>query len=163
MPKRRKRKTVRQQYLSAGPLPTRLAGQFDDHRLIFSDASQKRRGGLAAVLFADPDSLPVIATRSVPLVGSNELELQAVLFALEVARKHFPGEPTALFSDNRDAVDRLGRARENGLNADPELADMLLQLNMDALPATTHFFWIRSHATCLGNALADFHAGQAAG
>lgn len=163
MPKRRKKKAPHPQYLSAGPLPTRLAGQFVDHRLVFSDASQKRQGGLAAILFADPDSLPLIATRSVPLVGSNELELQAALFALKEAGKHFPGDLTALFSDNRDAVDRLGRARENGLDSDPELARMLFQLDMDALPATTRFFWIRSHATCQGNALADFHAGQAAG
>lgn len=162
MPKRRKKKAARPQYLSAGPLPARMADQFVSHRLVFSDASRKRQGGLAAVLFAPPDGLPVIATRSVPLVGSNELELQAVLFAMEEARKYFPGELTALFSDNRDAVDRLCRAKENGLNDDPELAHMLLQLDMDALPAATHFFWIRSHAICLGNVLADFHAGQAA-
>jgi len=162
MLKKRKKKALRPQYLSTGPLPTRLSGRFEGYRLAFSDASQKHRGGLAAILFADMESPPVIATCSVPRVGSNELELKAALFALGEARKHFPGERTALFSDNRDAVDRLDRARENGLGDDPELAGMLRQLNWDELPAATEFFWIRSHASCLGNALADLHAGQAA-
>ena len=56
MAKRRKKKAAPLIHLSAGPLPPRLAERHADRRLIFSDASQLRHGGLAAVLFADADS-----------------------------------------------------------------------------------------------------------
>lgn len=111
-------------------MPLRLAGRFVGCRLIFSDASQKRHGGLAVVMFDDPESAPLVATRRVALVGSNELELQAAIFGLEQAHRHFPGQPVALFSDNQDAIVRLGRARAQGLAQDPALAQMLSDLEI---------------------------------
>ena len=125
MPRRRKKKIVRVVYPSAEPLPLRLAPRYAGHLQVFSDASQKRHGGLAAVLFATPASEAVVKSRTVPIVGSNELELQAALFALEQARLLFPKLPLALFSDNQDAVIRLNRCKTEGLAQDPELQEML--------------------------------------
>ena len=158
MPKRRKKKFVRVIYQSIGPLPLRLAAQFADFLLVFSDASQKRQGGLAAVIFDDHDDEPLIRTRSVPVMGSNELELQAALFALNEARQHFPGRRLALFSDNHDAVTRLTRAVTLGLAQDAVLAAMCSSELLDL----ASFHWVRGHANCRGNTLADLHAAQAA-
>ena len=163
MPKRRKKKLVRVIHQSAGPLPLRLAGRFIGCRLIFSDASRKRHGGLAVVLFGDPVSPPLVATRSVALAGSNELELAAALFGLEEAQRQFPGEPAALFSDNQDAVTRLGRARAEGLAHDPALARMLAERGLAGVPDCVAVCWVQGHAACRGNALADQHARAAAG
>lgn len=162
MAKRRKKKPERVIHLSPGPLPRRLAERFPDLPLVFSDASQLRHGGLAAVLFRDHDSEPLIATRSVPAAGSNALELQAALFALGEAHRHFPGRPLALFSDNRDAVDRLNRAKTAGLAQDPALAAMPGATDLATMLAAASIHWIRSHATCRGNALADEQARVAA-
>jgi len=162
MPKRRKKKIVRIIHQSVGPLPLRLAAQYADHLLVFSDASQKRHGGLAAVLFATPDSEPLVSTRTVPIMGSNELELQAALFALGQAGQHFPGRRLALFSDNQDAVIRLLRTQEKGSAQDPELLQMLTEHGIaDTLDNAT-ICWIKGHSTCRGNTLADQHAAEAA-
>lgn len=162
MPRKRKKKTVRVIYQSAGPLPLRFASQFADRLLVFSDASIRRQGGLAAVLFGDADGTPLVATRSMPPAGSNELELQAALFALQQAHQHFPGRQLALFSDNRDAVSRLSRGRERGLLDDPGLVGMLGEHGIPDGLAQASIHWIKSHATCRGNTLADQHAGMAA-
>ena len=162
MAKRRKKKVERVVYLSAGPLPQRLAERFIDCRLIFSDASQLHHGGLAAILFEHPDCEPLIATRTVAAIGSNELELQAAVFALEQTSRHFPDQPAALFSDNQDAVNRLNQAKTLGLAQDPALTGMFAALDLDALLAKVSLCWIKGHAACRGNALADQHARIAA-
>lgn len=162
MAKRRKKKAARVIHLSAGPLPRRLAERFPAGPLVFSDASQLRQGGLAAVLFRDHDSEPLIATRSVPADGSNALELQAALFALGEAHRQFPGQPFTLFADNRDAVDRLNRAKTAGLAQDPALAAMPAAGNLETRLATASIHWVQGHATCRGNALADEQARVAA-
>ncbi|MBU1363394.1 MAG: hypothetical protein KKE51_06175 [Gammaproteobacteria bacterium] len=162
MPRRRKKKTVRVIHPSANPLPLRLAPLYAGHLQVFSDASQKRHGGLAAVLFATPDSDAVIRSRTVPVIGSNELELQATLFALEQARELFPSQPLALFSDNQDAVSRLNRGKIEGLNQDPELQQMLTQANLVQALANATVCWIKGHSSCRGNILADQHAAEAA-
>lgn len=162
MAKRRKKKAAPLIHLSAGPLPPRLAERHADRRLIFSDASQLRHGGLAAVLFADADSEAQVATRSVPVIGSNELELQAALFALEEVGRHFPGQPAALFSDNLDAVTRLGRAKAQGSAQDGALVERFPGLDIDALLLMVDVCWIPGHGRCRGNALADLHARSAA-
>lgn len=162
MPRRRKKKIVRIIHQSAGPLPLRLASQFDGCLLVFSDASQKRHGGLAAVLFDDPESTPLISTRTVPVIGSNELELQAALFGLEQAQQHFPDRQFALFSDNQDAVTRLNRARTLGTTQDPELVQLLAEHGITTALANATICWIKGHSTCRGNTLADLHAAEAA-
>lgn len=162
MPKRRKKKIERVIHLSVGPLPLRLAGRFAGRTLVFSDASCKRQGGLAAVIFADQDAQPQVATRSVPVVGSNALELQAALFALATARGQFSGQAMALFSDNQDAVIRLNRACREGLGEDGELAAMLDAGDPAAALAGVDFVWIKGHGSCRGNELADRHAAEAA-
>lgn len=162
MAKRRKKKLVRVVHLSAGPLPPRLAERFPDRPLVFSDASQLRHGGLAAVLFGDTESEPAIATRSVPAAGSNALELAAALFALAEARRCFPEQGFALFSDNRDAVDRLNRAKTAGLAQDPALAALPGSGELAATLAAAEICWVPGHASCRGNALADSHARLAA-
>lgn len=162
MAKRRKKKVERIIHLSPGPLPPRLAEHHTGCRLVFSDASQLRHGGLAAVLFADADAEALVATRSVPAIGSNELELQAALFALEQANRHFPGQPAALFSDNLDAVTRLGRAKALGSARDSTLAERFPGTDIDALLLMVDVCWIPGHGRCRGNALADLHARSAA-
>ena len=162
MPRRRKKKIARTLYPSPGPLPQRLAEPFAGGLLVFSDASQRRHGGLAAVLFADQAGEPLVSTRTVPLLGSNELELQAALFALAEAERHFSGRPLSLFSDNLDAVSRLNRAATLGLEQDPGLAALCAELGVAATLARAGFRWVRGHATCRGNLLADQHAAQAA-
>jgi ribonuclease HI len=162
MVKRRKKKAAPLIHLSVGPLPPRLAEHHAGCRLIFSDASQLRHGGLAAVLFADADSEAQVATRSVPVIGSNELELQAALFALEEVGRHFPGQPAALFSDNLDAVTRLGRAKAQGSAQDGALIERFPGLDIDALLLMVDVCWIPGHGRCRGNALADLHARSAA-
>jgi ribonuclease HI len=162
MPKRRKKKIVRIIHQSAGPLPLRLAAQYADHLLVFSDASQKRHGGLAAVLFDNPESEPLVSTRTVTIIGSNELELQAALFALAQAQQHFPGRQLALFSDNQDAVIRLARTQEKGSAQDPELLQMLAENGISSLLENATICWIKGHSTCRGNTLADIHAAEAA-
>jgi len=162
MARRRKKKAVPVIHQSIGPLPLRLAERFADQLLVFSDASQRRHGGLAAVLFADHEAEPLIATRTVAAMGSNELELQAALFAVEEAARHYPGRRIALFSDNRDAVDRLARAAAQGMAEDGELRGMLAGRGIaDALSGAS-VTWVRAHAGCRGNTLADRHAAEAA-
>lgn len=163
MSKRRKKKIVPVIHPSVSPLPLRLASLYAGHLQVFSDASQKRHGGLAAVLFATPDSDAVIRSRTVPIIGSNELELQATLFALEQARDLFPGRPVALFSDNQDAVVRLNRGKTRGLDQDPELREMLGQFDLGETLAIASVCWIKGHGSCRGNILADQHATEAAG
>ncbi len=162
MPRRRKKKTVRIIYPSAGPLPLRLAARYAGVLLVFSDASAKRHGGLAAVLFDTAESEAVISTQTVPIVGSNELELQAALFALTQAEQHFPGRPLALFSDNQDAVIRLTRTQEKGSTQDPELSQMLSERGIALLLDHATIYWIKGHSSCRGNMLADLHAAEAA-
>lgn len=162
MPRRKKKVAPRILYPSLGPLPVKLAGQFAGRLLVFSDASQRRHGGLAAVLFADQAGEPLVSTRTVPLSGSNELELQAALFALAEVERQFPGREASLFSDNQDTVTRLSRAAALGLAQDPVLAALCAELGVAATLARTGIHWIRSHATCRGNLLADQLAAQAA-
>lgn len=159
MAKRRKKKPQRLIYPSIGALPARFAADFVGRVLVFSDASLKRQGGLAAVIFEQSEADPLVLTRSVPSQGSNELELMAALFALEQAEAHFPGQALALFSDNHDAVCRLSRALELGMAQDAELGEML---NGKGLPKGMQVRWIKAHASCRGNLLADQHAAEAA-
>jgi ribonuclease HI len=159
---RRKKKLVRIVLPSAGPLPVKLSARFVGQLLVFSDASCKRHGGLAAVLFDDHAGEPVVATRTVAVDGSNELELKAAVFALEEAARRFPGRALALFSDNSDAIARLKRAGALGLTQDSTLSAMCSAPGvLDAL-ATASFCWIPGHGTCRGNVLADSHAAVAA-
>lgn len=162
MSRRRKKKIVRVIHPSVSPLPLRLAPLYAGHLQVFSDASQKRHGGLAAVLFEAPDCEAVVRTRTVAIIGSNELELQATLFALEQARDLFPGQPLALFSDNQDAVSRLNRGKTRGLDQDMELRHMLDQLDLVETLANASVCWIKGHSSCRGNILADLHAAEAA-
>lgn len=162
MPRKRPKKIIRHYTPSPAPLPARLAPDFAGLLQVFSDASQRRHGGLAAVLFADAGGEPLVATRTVAVQGSNELELQAALFALAQAREHFPGRPLALFSDNRDAIDRLDRARRQGVASDPELAALIAAGGLAEMLALASFRWVRAHASCRGNLLADRHAAAAA-
>jgi len=162
MPRKRKKKIVRIIHPSEGPLPLRLAPLYVGQLLVFSDASQKRHGGLAAVLFATPKSEAVVRTRTVDIIGSNELELQATLFALEQARDLFPNQALAVFSDNQDAVSRLNRGKTRGLDQDPELLHMLGQLDLVETLTNASVCWIKGHSSCRGNILADEHAAAAA-
>lgn len=162
MPRRRKKKIVRVIHPSVSPLPVRLAPLYAGDLQVFSDASQKRHGGLAAILFVTPDSEALVRTRTVAVIGSNELELQAALFALEQARDLFPGRPPALFSDNQDAVLRLNRAKNQGLEQDPALRDMLGALDLAETLDHASICWIKGHGSCRGNILADRHAAEAA-
>ena len=162
MPKARKRKPPGILHLSPGPLPARYGERFADQVLVFCDASRKRHGGLAAVLFPDPGAPPVSFSCTVTASGSNELELQAALFALEQAGLHFPGRRLALFTDNSDAALRLAAACQPGAEVDPALATMAPELDLAALLALASVHWLKGHGTCRGNALADELAGTAA-
>lgn len=162
MPKRRKKKIVRTIHPSVDPLPQRLAAQFADRLQVFSDASQKRHGGLAAVMFTKPESEALVFTKTVPLMGSNELELQAALFALAQANEQFPGQVLALFSDNLDAVTRLNRYKSEGSDQDKELVQMLIANELPSCLDHATICWIKGHASCRGNLLADQHAVLAA-
>ncbi|MBP5987628.1 MAG: hypothetical protein KA538_10660 [Azonexus sp.] len=162
MARRRKKKLERIMHLSAGPLPPKLAERHPSGPLVFSDASQLRHGGLAAVLFADASSEAQVATRTVPAIGSNELELQAAVFGLEQANRHFPGQPATLFSDNLDAVTRLDRAKALGSVQDAALLAMFAGLDIDTLLRHVSLCWVQGHGRCRGNALADLHARSAA-
>lgn len=162
MPKRRPKKKPRPLYQSLGPLPDKFAGRFAGHVLVFSDASEKRHGGQAAVIFADPAAEPEVSRRTTALIGSNEQELQAALFALHQAAERFPEARLALFSDNLDTVNRLYRAKMQGLFQDAELARMLAEQGITQLLERAEITWIKAHATCRGNSLADHHAALAA-
>lgn len=162
MAKRRKKKVVRIIYQSPGPLPARIAEQYAGLALVFSDASASRNGGLAAALFSSPDAEAIITTQTVPLDASNALEFQAALFALAQAWINFPGRPFALFTDNRDAADRLQRAKVQGVAQDAELAHRLTQLGIADAFAHASISWVKGHASCRGNTLADQHAAEAA-
>lgn len=153
MARRRKKKIIRPLHLSAGPLPLKLAAQFDGLLLVFCDASLRRHGGLAAVLFDGDGQAPLVSQRTVALAGSNELEFAAALFALDEAEKHFPGRPFALFSDNSDAIERLKRAQAGCAEAD---------IAWRPVPDAVTLCWIKGHASCRGNALADRYAAEAA-
>lgn len=162
MPKRRKKKTVRIIYQSEGPLPAKFGDQYAGKLLVFSDASRKAQGGLAAILFDNTEAIPMVSSHSVPLAGSNTLELQAAVFALSQAAMNFPGRDLALFSDNQDAVTRLNQAKALGLEQDSLLSGMLLALNIPLNLDHASIHWIKGHASCRGNTLADHHAAEAA-
>ena len=162
MAKKRKKKTLRVIYQSLGPLPLRLAEKYAGQALVFSDASAKRQGGLAAVLFSDPLAEAVVATQTVPLDASNALEFQAVLFALAQAAIHFSGRPFALLTDNQDAAERLKRAQLLGLGQDAELAENVTRLGIAEAFTQASIGWVKGHSNCRGNTLADQYAGEAA-
>lgn len=159
---RRKPKRPDQLPLSIGPLPARISPNFAGQRLVFCDASRLLHGGLAAVLFEECDQAPHIATRSIPAHPSNDLELHAAVFALQTANQVFGGLPFVLFSDNSDAIERLRKTQQLGVEQDEKLREMFPEHDLMALllPASLH--WIKGHGRCRGNALADEYARQAA-
>jgi len=136
---------------------------FSDLPLVFTDASRLRHGGLSAVLYADAAGEPLAFARSVPLDGSNELELRAAVFGLEQADRLYPGMAFALFSDNLDAIRRLARAKMLGSALDAELGERFPGQPLDTWLAQANLNWIKGHGTCRGNALADAQARVAAG
>lgn len=157
---RKKKKTLRVTYPSAGPLPARIATLFADCILVFSDASLKRMGGLSAVFFQTPDSSPQVCTRSVMATGSNELELQALVFAVQKSECLFAGSKRAFFSDNQDAVIRL-KELQKSCNI-TEFQPLFGQSAPNLDPQEINFHWIKGHGTCRGNLIADEHARLAA-
>lgn len=159
---KRKKKIQRTIFLSTGPLPTKIAEIYAEHLLIFSDASLLHQGGIAAVLFETPDTEPIIATKSVPITGSNELELQAAIFALQQGELLFPDRQAVLFTDNQDAQKRLNDCREQGFANDPALAQMFKTTGNETYFRNCTIKWIKGHSTCRGNDLADTHARIAA-
>lgn len=161
MAQKHRKKPARIRHLSSTPLPAKLQAQYTG-LLVFSDASRKYCGGLAAVLFATPEAAPHTASLSVPLYGSNELELTALLFGLRQADLHFPGTPLTLFSDNSDAVERINRAKTQGIDQDPLLEAQYGGPDLATLLERSTIRWIKGHAACRGNALADELAGLAA-
>lgn len=163
MSKRRKKQAAPVRHLSTAPLPARLMPGFSDLPLVFTDASRLRHGGLSAVLYADAAGEPLTFARSVPLEGSNELELGAAVFGLEQADRLYPGMAFALFSDNLDAIRRLSRAKMLGCALDTELGERFPGQPLDAWLAQANLNWIKGHGTCRGNALADAQARAAAG
>ena len=163
MSKRRKKQGAPVRHLSTAPLPARLMPGFSDLPLVFTDASRLRHGGLSAVLYADAAGEPLSFARSVPLDGSNELELRAAVFGLEQADRLYPGMAFALFSDNLDAIRRLSRAKMLGCALDTELGERFPGQPLDAWLAQANLNWIKGHGTCRGNALADAQARVAAG
>lgn len=162
MAKRRQKKPTRIIHLSVGPLPARISDRFTGYPLVFSDASKLRQGGLAAVLFLDENSEPLITTQSVPAAGSNALELEAALLGLAIAKTHCPDQAFVLFSDNQDAVARLNRAKHEGLAQDSLLAALPEAHLLAETLSAANIHWIPGHASCRGNALADAHARMAA-
>lgn len=162
MPRRKAKIKARTITQSLGPLPLRIADNFLEQLLVFTDASQLRTGGMAAVLFSDSDAEPIIETRSVDGLGSNELELLAVLFGLLKAQMYFPIRKLTLFSDNIDAVNRMKRAKIKGIEQDPELSVLMPGLEMLAALDRADFCWIKGHSYCRGNTLADQYAREAA-
>lgn len=164
MARRRNRKPATPTHLSAGPLPDRLMADFAGCRLLFTDASRLRHGGLSVVLYADTASEPTVFTRSVALDGSNQLEMQAAVFGLEQASRLYPGQALALFSDNRDALAWLAAIQSSPASGPGEWgAARLPETNLRALLAHATLHWIKGHGRCRGNALADRHARLAAG
>ncbi|WP_434515108.1 hypothetical protein AB6Q56_21890 [Dechloromonas sp. ARDL1] len=163
MAKRRKKKPERIVHLSAGPLPERHAPRFANQALLFTDASRLRHGGLAAALYRTADATVQVFTRSVALTGSNELELQAAIFGLELAALHIPDTYFALFSDNQDAITRLTRAKRLDAPQDEQLGLLFPGVDLDALLQYATPVWVQGHGRCRGNALADWHARLAAG
>jgi ribonuclease HI len=151
---------------STGPLPDKIAGEYHGQLLVFTDASKRRQAAIAAVLFPDHAGEPVVLTEQVPMIGSNELELQGVLYGLLQARMLFPGRPIALFSDNQDAIVRLNRAKSVGIEQDAALVTIFPGLSMQALEDVVRlasFRWVKAHHYCRGNLLADAAAGKIAG
>ena len=163
MSKRRKKQAAPVMHLSTAPLPARLMPGFSDLPLVFTDASRLRHGGLSAVLYAGAAGEPLTFARSVPLDGSNELELRAAVFGLEQADRLYPGMAFALFSDNLDAIRRLARAKMLGSALDAELGERFPGQPLDTWLAQANLNWIKGHGTCRGNALADAQARAAAG
>ncbi len=161
MPRRKpKRKHVI--YQSIGPLPARIEGQYVGRLLVFTDASKQKHGGLAALMFDPEASEPLVETCSIPVMESNALELHALLFGLYQAERHFPARPLTVFSDNIDAVNRLLRAKELGIEQDEGLNAVFPDLNIDQALTMADFRWIKGHSSCRGNTLADFYAREAA-
>ena len=159
---KRKKKIQRTIFLSTGPLPSKIAEIYAEHLLIFSDASLLHQGGIAAVLFETPEAEPIIATKSVAITGSNELELEAAIFALQQGELLFPDRQAVLFTDNQDAEKRLNLYKEQGFSGDPALAQMISTTGNATPFRSCKIRWIKGHATCRGNNLADTHARIAA-
>jgi hypothetical protein len=75
---------------------------------------------------------------------------------------HYPEEPVVLFSDNRGAIERLARAKHEGLAQDRELQTMVACSGLIGLLPKADFQWIKGHGKCGGNAMADRQARAAA-
>jgi ribonuclease HI len=159
---RKKKKSVREYYPSAGPLPLRFADRYANHMLVFSDASLKKHGGLASIIFQTTESSPHISTRTVEPSGSNRLELAALLFAWDHSMDVEAEAKRALFSDNQDAITRLKQAQMHGTHQDVELHLLLEQQKHRLTFDNIEFCWIKGHGCCRGNLLADQNARHAA-
>jgi ribonuclease HI len=143
-------------------LPDHLAERFNGRIWLFTDASVKTRGGMAAVLHHPQDAIPIMHGETVARDASHALELKAALFGLEYAQRHYPEEPVVLFSDNRGAIERLARAKHEGLAQDRELQTMVACSGLIGLLPKADFQWIKGHGKCGGNAMADRQARAAA-
>ena len=159
---RRKKKIQPPIFLSTGPLPSRIAGDYADYLLIFSDASLLHQGGMAAVLFETADADPIVATKSVPITGSNELELQAAIFALQQSEQLFPNRQSVLFTDNQDTEKRLNHAKVQSFAGDLALEQMFKAAEINSPLRNNTIKWIKGHGTCRGNNIADRYARIAA-
>lgn len=143
-------------------LPDHLAEKFNGRIWLFTDASVKTRGGMAAVLHHPQDAVPRMHSETVVRDASHALELKAALFGLEYAQRHYPEEPVVLFSDNQGAIERLARAKHEGLAQDRELQTMVTCSGLIELLRKADFQWIKGHGKCGGNAMADRQARAAA-
>jgi ribonuclease HI len=143
-------------------LPNHLVEQFRGRIWLFTDASVRTRGGLAAVLHHPQEAAPRIRSDAVARGPSHALELRAALFGLEHAQRQYPDEPLVLFSDSQGAVERLTRAKQEGLSQDLELESMMKSSGLSELLSRADFQWIKGHGKCGGNAMADQHARAAA-
>jgi ribonuclease HI len=152
-----------------------MAGDYPGKLLVFTDASKKHQAAVAAVLFPDQAGEPVVAMQQMAMIGSNELEFQAVLYGLLQAQLSFPDRPLALFSDNQDAIARICRAKALGLEQDPALSgtalsgvfpalktEQALSVALSVALTLASFHWVKAHHYCRGNRLADEYAGQLA-
>ncbi len=161
---RRKRKAKpTPRFASLGPLPEKISEEYQGQLLVFTDASKRRQAAIAAVLFPDQEGEPIVLTQQLPMMGSNELELQGVLFGLLKAQTLFPGRAVALFSDNQDAIARLNRAKTLGIEQDRALAVLFPGLLIEPILRLASFRWVKAHHYCRGNLLADAAAGEVAG
>lgn len=159
LPQSKKSNTAIPNYL----VPANLRAEVNTGLQIFTDGSCRDSGGLGAVIMHPDLPKPKLCKSTTITDDSHTIEFRAALFGLKSAIREFPKEEMSLFLDNQGVVALLRRLKEGELSVkhlSPKLRKFI-DFDLCHTLGKTSIFWVKGHASCEGNRLADRCAGNA--